>query len=87
MANNIIKDIASDMIQDAVDWIGNDLEKFNADNQAMDTMRNNEKFREYVERYIRDSDVEEYRSAMVNQYDAACYIWRLYVHYAYGNAA
>lgn len=76
-------DIAEDLLLDATDFIGNDPEVFNADNKSLDTMRNNTAFREHVKQVIRESDPEEYEDAMKSQKQAAIFVWKLYVLWAY----
>lgn len=78
-----LDDITEDLMLDATDFIGNAPEAFNADNKALDTMRNNTAFREHVKQVIRESDPEEYEDAMKSQKQAAIFVWKLYVLWAY----
>ena len=78
-----LDDIAEDLLLDATDLIGNDPEAFNADNKALETMRNNSVFREHVKKVIREADPEEYEEAMKSQCQAAIFVWKLYVVWAY----
>jgi hypothetical protein len=78
-----LDDIAEDLMLDATDFIGNDQEAFNADNKALDTMRNNTTFREHVKKVVRDADPEEYEDALKSQCQAAVFVWKLYVAWAY----
>ena len=42
------KDIAEDLLLNATDYIGNEPEKFGADNKDLDNMRNDKMFRQKV---------------------------------------
>ena len=83
MENNSIV-LAETILQDATDYIGNDMEKFCADHYALETIRNNESFRQTVIDEV-VSLPEEYAESCANQEEAAKFVWAMYKKWAYGN--
>lgn len=77
-------DIAEDILLNATDFIGNDLTKFCADNYALNTMRNNQNFRDVVSTEISNYP-EEYEHLINNQEESAKFVWNMYKKWAYGS--
>lgn len=77
-------DIAEDILLNATDFIGNDLTKFCADNYALNTMRNNQNFRDVVSTEISNYP-EEYEHLINNQEESAKFVWNMYRKWAYGS--
>lgn len=74
------KAIAEELLLNASDYIGNDPKAFDADNKALDTIRNNEKFRKMVFDEVADYP-EEYED--LPQEEAARIVWDMYQGWAY----
>ena len=74
--------VAEDIIQNAIDFIGNDPERFGADRNAIDTIRNNENFKKVVIDEIA-SFPEEYAELQNSQEESANFVWNTYKDWAY----
>jgi hypothetical protein len=72
--------LAEDMLLNASDYIGNNPEQFDADNNAIGCIKNNEAFREYVSEEV-SSYPEEYDD--LSQEEAARFVWDMYLGWAY----
>ena len=72
--------VVEDVLLNATDYIGNRPEVFGADNKALETMRVNKKFRDYVAHEV-DGCVDEYKD--LSQEEAADVVWELYQAWAY----
>lgn len=77
-------DIAEDILLNATDYIGNDPTRFCADNYALNTMRNNEQFRNSIKKAITDCP-EEYVHMQGNQEESAKFVWQMYKRWTYGS--
>jgi hypothetical protein len=72
--------IAEDLLLNASDCIGNNLERFGADNKAIDDIRTNENFRKLVAKEVADYP-DEYEG--ISQEEAAEIVWAMYQRWAY----
>lgn len=80
MSNPELKNLASDILLNASDYIGNNPELFGADNHALDTIKHNETFRKTISDEITD-EPEEYEH--LSQQECAQLVWQLYQKWAY----